>query len=677
MNGLDALQPIAHPHVRFPIFRRLDVTEYGLYPGTRENPGLHLEFKDGLTLIVGTNGLGKTTLVTLLYRMLTGGYELSRSTLDANELGGAALDYYRMQPRQRRLFADRVNDRAKDAKAVLEVDIGATRLTITRRLDNLGLVSLDIDGQESPLKEDALQGEILRLSGLSAFGDWLLFLRQMVFYFEDRRSLVWDPSAQRQAFRMLFLPPDQSRSLYEHERAVLELDSQVRNLSAALFRLQHRVAEDEVAQEGEEDVRAHILSLTPLQEKDIATKARLLQKLDSLDEGRRVLRRDLLAAEDLASHLEGELEDIRLRTVYSQFPDKAETAKYLLSMLMSDGRCAACSSENEELAKILNQRVNELVCVLCGAPLQPGAHGDVVSLDHVRLTSLRNDLDDQKQRVEALQSELRVSSMGHDQVGSRLIRLTDEIEDRQRTLDTLIASLPADEEKQIQAKEELSALKEKIADDRRRLAKLSVEFGDATAQLNGLVQEKAEAIKAAFAKYAEGFLFESVSLKWSPHMRRIGQLQKVETASFDLDMSGTNFQEAQRRDGPGAVSESQREFIDLAFRMALIEVAGDGVGGSLIIDAPESSLDAVFVERAADVLCRFGSPNLPNRLVIASNLVDGRLLPRLIKQGVPIEESQARLLNLMDVAVPTAAVKAEASKYQQEWRNILDRAGLA
>lgn len=677
MNGISEQHQIAQAHIRFPIFRRLDVTNYGLYPGTADKPGLHIEFKNGLTLIVGTNGLGKTTLVTILYRMLSGGHELSRSTLDANELGGAALDSYQMRPKQRSLFAARVNDRAKNANAVLEVDIGSTRLTITRRLDNLSLVSLLIDGQPSDLKEEGFQSEILRLSGLSRFGDWLLFLRQMVFYFEDRRSLVWDPSAQRQAFRMLFLPPEQSRALYAQERVVLELDSQVRNDNAALFRLQQRVAQDDVKQEGGEDVRAHILSLTPLLKKDLNTKAELLEQLDSLDEQRRSLRRDLLLAEDSASQLEGELEDSRLRLVYSQFPGKAETAKYLLTLLMSDGRCAACSSESEEMAEALNQRVGEGCCILCGTPTQPEQHENVVSIDQAKLAADRGDLEAQKNRIEALQSELQVSTTNHGQVSSRLIRLTDEIEDRQRTLESLTVLLPAEEEKQTQAKKELSVLKEKIADDRRRLEKLSGEFGNETAQLNVLVQEKAVAIKAAFKRYAEGFLFERVSLKWSPRTSRIGQLQTVETASFDLDMSGTDFQQAQRRDGPGAVSESQREFIDLAFRMALIEVAGDGAGGSLIIDAPESSLDAVFVERAADVLSRFGAPHSPNRLVIASNLIDGRLLPRLIKQGVPLQERGTRLLNLMDVAVPTAAAKAEAAKYRQEWQNIVDEAGMA
>ena len=59
--------------VNLPILQSLDVVGYGLYPGdSPSNPGLHIRFAPGLTLVLGANGLGKTTLVTMLYRLLVG-----------------------------------------------------------------------------------------------------------------------------------------------------------------------------------------------------------------------------------------------------------------------------------------------------------------------------------------------------------------------------------------------------------------------------------------------------------------------------------------------------------------------------------------------------------------------------------------------------------------------------
>ena len=64
--------------------------------------------------------------------------------------------------------------------------------------------------------------------------------------------------------------------------------------------------------------------------------------------------------------------------------------------------------------------------------------------------------------------------------------------------------------------------------------------------------------------------------------------------------------------------------------MALAKVATPLGATSLVMDAPESSLDSVFTSRAARVLGRFGKKEEGNRLVITSNLVEGDLIPQLL-----------------------------------------------
>ena len=96
------------------------------------------------------------------------------------------------------------------------------------------------------------------------------------------------------------------------------------------------------------------------------------------------------------------------------------------------------------------------------------------------------------------------------------------------------------------------------------------------------------------------------ALIWAPHKAQVGEYgPQINFPAYELEM-GADFPSPVRRSGPEQVSESQREFIDLAFRMALMRVAGPERAGTLVIDAPESSLDAVFVTRAADVLTPSG-----------------------------------------------------------------------
>ena len=95
-----------------------------------------------------------------------------------------------------------------------------------------------------------------------------------------------------------------------------------------------------------------------------------------------------------------------------------------------------------------------------------------------------------------------------------------------------------------------------------------------------------------------------------------------------------------RRTGPNDVSESQREFIDVSFRMALASVAATRHVTTLVMDAPESSLDAVFVDRAARVLGTFSRPKEGNCLVVTSNIIKGGLIAALLKEGEREEGSE-------------------------------------
>ena len=221
--------------IRFPIFERLDVEGYGMFPGTPAHPGLHANFEPGLTLVLGANGLGKTTLVTLIYRMCTGPFEIPR-LVPGEPLGFRDTDATRLQPGDRRVLAARVVDEGKNASATLQFRLGNHRLEVSRSLANLGVTALRHNDDELPPRDEVFQELITELTGLPVFGDWILVLRYLVFYFEDRSALVWDPSAQRQMLRLLLLPTSTAAAWAAKEREVLGLDSRVRNLRNTLNR---------------------------------------------------------------------------------------------------------------------------------------------------------------------------------------------------------------------------------------------------------------------------------------------------------------------------------------------------------------------------------------------------------------------------------------------------------
>ena len=162
-----------------------------------------------------------------------------------------------------------------------------------------------------------------------------------------------------------------------------------------------------------------------------------------------------------------------------------------------------------------------------------------------------------------------------------------------------------------------------------------------------------------------------------PQPARLGQAGiTFDFPAFELELGGSDFAGTVRRRGPDNVSESQREFIDISFRMALAQVADRRGVTSLVMDAPESSLDMVFAHRAARVLGTFGRREKGNSLVVASNIVAGQLIPELLKEAADEGDRANRLVDLLAVAAPTAAVLQHRYEYDEARDQLLNQAGV-
>jgi hypothetical protein len=126
---------------------------------------------------------------------------------------------------------------------------------------------------------------------------------------------------------------------------------------------------------------------------------------------------------------------------------------------------------------------------------------------------------------------------------------------------------------------------------------------------------------------------------------------------------------------------SQGEFIDLAFRLALVEAAAESGPASMIFDSPEASLDALFMRRAGAFLAQFTRDNPENRLIVTSNLTNADMIPALFgayepQEGdpephpIPRFQRRSRVVDLLELAAPTSAVSLVGNRY----KNLLDRA---
>lgn len=649
--------------ISFPICEQLDIMGYGLYPGESGNHELKIDFRPGLTLILGANGLGKTTLITLLFRMLTGPADLRLRGGEA--MGTSSLDAIDITSEKRREFAQRVRDGADSASATLTFSLGSSTIKVTRALRNLQIQALSIDGAELTSDESTYISEVCLRAGVYAFGDFLLLLRQLIFYFEDRRSLVWDTIAQRQILRTLFLVPEEAKQWSHLERIALKLDSELRNIQAVMTREERRTDNTVKRQVNVSEIRIQLETAEKIIRNDVLRQEFLglrAAELDSILTGHRLSK---LRAEQTADGAKRNVERAQLSVIERAFPSIDESMRYIFAQLVSDGICRACGQKSHSAVERMYKNLENRLCAICDHPLPDGNVVSAAELSTKRIEVARDEARNAYQHLLSIERVYKETHAEYSGVQLELAELSNRIDQQYQKIRSLTKQLPPEEASIREAQNSVESLRFRVEALRAQLAEAQANFSEFVGIRTRRMHNIAEELKSAFSKYAEGFLLEKISLSWSPIQQKVGQFRDnpfIEFPAFGLDITGSDFPEPVRRDGPEQVSESQREFIDLAFRMALIEVSAANSDGTLVIDAPESSLDAVFVKRAANVLGRFATAGNNNRLIVTSNILSGDLLPELIRASSDANHT-ADIVDLFELGVPTAAIRELHEEY--------------
>ncbi len=343
----------------------------------------------------------------------------------------------------------------------------------------------------------------------------------------------------------------------------------------------------------------------------------LLDELQEVDNSRKQARQRVLKSEQEHEAAFRSIERIKFAAIGNQFPGRSETGQYIFAQLLTDQECIVCGNNVPEVEAEYANRIENAQCVVCGSErteqdlrleTEDGASINNIKQSTIQLRQIEEDL------VEA-RSSLHKAEANYELHIEQINKLREKIKNHTDRIDLLVSKLPPEEAALNEHRTRLDLMRERVKELKEQLAGLREQFGIFVKKVNLDIVQSKEAIKTSFNKYAEGFLIEKCLLTWAPHKATVGQSgSRFSFPSFELELGGTDFPLPVRRTGPDQVSESQREFIDLAFRMALMSVASER-GSSLVMDAPESSLDAVFAPRAADVLTRFAKPK-GNRLLI-------------------------------------------------------------
>ena len=395
--------------VQLPVLTELRVTDYELFPGDPPGSGIAWSFQQGVTVIAGINGLGKTTLLLMILRSFTGRYDLT---------GGGALpslsvalpeEPVRLNASHLGVFRRRVSDGAANARVELSASVGDKVITIRRRLDNLSLEGLTIAEQAVELsgtadaREEVFQSRLTELIGLGSFVDVLLVLHHVILFYENRAGALWDTNAQRHLLRALCLNRDDARRVVDLERQLQRADSQARNVHARITTTERRLHEVLRKEAGTEGVLAELSAQQRLLDADLLDATRLETTLQQLDDDRKRARLAHERAKIVREEAEGAVERLKYTALLRHFPSMDDTTRLVLSRIMADGRCMVCNAPAQDRQIELEHQVARGCCPICGA--EPEGQDNVVArheFDQARLVRERERAT-QVKREEATQ----------------------------------------------------------------------------------------------------------------------------------------------------------------------------------------------------------------------------------------------------------------------------------
>lgn len=646
------------PSIRLPTIDRLTVRNYALYPGPDGN-GIDLNFASGVTVIAGINGIGKTTLLQLLLRMLIGPSNPAKSTThDLGRVGSRQLT----ANGKFGFFASRVPAPLRaDAMATLEFRIGRTAVVVKRSMASMEVRDLKVNGRRVANATDTeFVNQMATLCGLDSGYDYHIAVRHLQFFTEERVPILWSSSTQFELFKIAFLDVATAARLSELQKQIGKLDSEYRTRHAILT--------------GRENTLKALKTSTdsPVTAADFEAQDLVVRAVRKRFDKQRLATNDILAKttanRSALASLEYEFDDARSELskadalyINNALPSLDDKLRLLMQGLGSLG-CFVCGTRGRKHADHIGKKLRNGHCFVCNAGIaaQPA---NVTSLPAAKVRKLEAKVAAIEQKMSALTAARKVLEDEYRSALTDQQSLANELQGAQLRLAQIQVQLPQDGapssfvEEIEREKVALDAI-EKQRSDAVELYREQVTTAQST--MDGLRAQFSERI----AYYAKAFLHETVSVRFdrSSPLKVAQGAAKVNIPTFRVAMTSSTHRVEQMRNTESSVSESQKEFLDLAFRMAMLDIVSNDASCFLVIETPEASLDTWFMQRAAEMMRQFASDN-SRQLIATSNLNGTEMIPHLLglHRGGRIRKlasvDQGRLIDLMKLTPPPAILE--------------------
>lgn len=586
-----------------PKIKELHINNYDLYKCP-----VDIKFSSKLNLIFGTNGLGKTTLLNILQYSIIGPYTgrvESRNWKDQQKLKRPMLD--------KNYFRNRMSNQTQQAEVKVVYSLGNDSYEVWHSLYEYRLKKVMVNGKEiigsdssydayekkyfgqtgAELDEyliDKYHRHIEKSSNFPHINSYILMITEIMFFTESRNFVFWEEELSKSILSK-FMPKDKYFEYDEIQKLVKKYDSQARLTSYKMSMIKDFLG-DEFSEKVDENLQYSLEDLRKINSQVELAKVRIERIEKELSTNERDKTQNRVESE----RINKKLLDIEKLWYENIFPDSYQGMfnRYVPSIL--SGKCPFCGTEH------LDVRVNIENCFYCKKVIKTKkkANLDEIEIERKNLEferkRLQNNFDLLKKENINLKTMLRAEE-------TELYELIEQQQIIKKQMDiTSNDSVAKYQQLQLQKKEYTNlwlAAKEK----EQRLA----------LEIDECVKDVFQDYCMIFKKYAYSFLGNDKSIE----LELVG---KADDAFFKFYLNGTE------RESEKSLSESQRIFVDMAYRLATLEFFHED--SYFISETPDSTLDYLFEENAVKTFSYF--INSGNTIFMSANARNSKLINTLV-----------------------------------------------
>jgi len=612
---------------------------YGFYSIFKKE--IKLALGSGPYIVLGGNGLGKTTTMQAAVYGLAGSFD-SDKVEDTKSL---RWDHT--------YFESRLGSYISEAGIEVQFTFGEVAFCVRRGFKDSQITGFKLDDNnwiDDPLEaSQTFENAITQYGGYQSIYDFAFLVHRLLYLPESRRLIAWDIEAQLRILMLLNQDVIVEEEFRRELARLKDMDSNKRHIHVAVGKIDNEINPQAPPDQTQEHFD-FLVSETKPTEIDIVQLSEQLHEItkrkSKLQQRVKKITANLSEVSGKIEILRAQIEDTEAAIIVSSLQTQESVNLLAIHKLTENGICPVCGVYSPDLQALAQGHERDHLCVLCGSEKPHEADLDLATLRSQLVTKMRAQQELEKDYL-TTSAHLEVVS---DEEKAVLSQMSEFRSNRsivpivERHLSELLQEEKL-EELGRELKTEEAQLEMELHEGKTELENKYLDFVESIA-------DRITTLRELYEHYATEFL--GLTCVLSDRRRR---------TMIDVSQFVPKFDEI-RRDTQESCSEAQRFFLDIAFRLALIDFACITSSGkaTFICETPETALDMSYIGNVVKMLTQFTEKG--HSILLSANIQPLGIAEKLMG-SVSTNMRASHIADLLEIGRPSK-VQVEAMSDLQD-----------